>query len=99
MLRHDVLSKWWGHRSVSAATASSTGVEPLEIRRLMAAGVPSIDGTGNNLANSDWGSAGAALLREAPAAYADGASAPSGEDRPSAREISNAISAALAEGE
>src|SRR6185436_19500133 len=51
----------------------------------------SIDGTGNNLANPTWGSAGVDLLRLAPAAYADGLSAPAGADRPSAREISNAV--------
>src|SRR5262245_6512739 len=51
----------------------------------------SIDGTGNNLVNSSWGSAGIDLLRKAAAAYADGFSKPAGEDRPSAREISNEI--------
>ena len=47
-------------------------------------GFRSIDGTGNNLANPDWGAAGTDLLRIAPAAYADGVSAPAGADRPSA---------------
>jgi hypothetical protein len=51
----------------------------------------SIDGTGNNLDHPDWGSAGTDLLRIAPAAYADGVSAPAGADRPSARVISNTI--------
>jgi hypothetical protein len=55
--------------------------------------VRSIDGTGNNLANTELGSAGEQLLRVAPADYADGISTPAGEDRPSAREISNALSA------
>lgn len=54
--------------------------------------VRSIDGTGNNLEDSDLGSAGEQLLRVAPADYADGISEPAGEDRPSAREISNALS-------
>src|SRR5262245_48148335 len=53
--------------------------------------VRSIDGTGNNQSNPDWGSAGADLLRIAPADYADAVAVPAGEDRPGAREISNAI--------
>jgi hypothetical protein len=56
---------------------------PAEIR--------SIDGTGNNLDAPELGSAGEALLRIAEADYADDVSAPAGADRPSAREISNAL--------
>ncbi|HMC11093.1 MAG TPA: peroxidase family protein, partial [Pirellulaceae bacterium] len=52
----------------------------------------SIDGTGNNLTNTTWGSAGVDLLRTAPAAYGDGIASLAGADRPSAREISNAVS-------
>src|SRR5437879_1282839 len=66
-------------------------VELLEWRNLMAAPFAAIDGSGNNLAHPDWGSAGTDLLRLAPAAYADGISAPAGADRPSARVISNTI--------
>lgn len=55
--------------------------------------VRSIDGTGNNLANPELGSIGQQLLRIAPADYADGISAMAGEDRPSAREVSNQFSA------
>ena len=68
--------------------------ESLETRTLMAADLRSIDGTGNNLANPSWGSAGTDLIRKAPAAYADGISAPvvGSPARPSAREISNVIS-------
>jgi peroxidase len=51
----------------------------------------SFDGTGNNLANPEWGSTDEQLLRVAEDDYADGISAPAGEDRPSAREISNAL--------
>jgi hypothetical protein len=47
-----------------------------------------IDGTGNNPFHPSWGSAGVDLLRLAPAAYADGVSAPAGASRPSARKIS-----------
>jgi hypothetical protein len=51
----------------------------------------SIDGTGNNLANPEWGSTDEQLLRVAPAEYGDGASTPAGADRPSPREISNVL--------
>jgi len=72
-----------------------TTFEQLEPRSMMAAqplAPQSIDGTGNNLAHTDWGAAGVDLLRTSAAAYADGISAPSGSDRPGAREISNALS-------
>lgn len=66
-------------------------VERLEDRLQPSATVQSFDGTGNNLTHDDWGSAGTDLLRLAPAAYGDGISSPAGGDRPSAREISNAV--------
>ncbi len=53
----------------------------------------SIDGSFNNLQNPDWGTVGSNLLRVGPASYSDGIETPAGEDRPSAREVSNAISA------
>jgi len=53
----------------------------------------SIDGSNNNAAHPDWGRAGTQLLRRAPAAYADGVSAPSGNTRPNPRVISNALNA------
>lgn len=53
----------------------------------------SIDGSGNNPGNRAWGSVGQSLLRAAPAAYGDGNSSPAGQGRPSARQISNALSA------
>ena len=55
-------------------------------------GVRSYDGTGNNLANPEWGSTDEQLLRIAKAAYGDGISTPGGSDRPSARTISNLLS-------
>jgi peroxidase len=55
--------------------------------------VRNFDGTGNNIANPEWGSAGEQLLRMVADDYAVGASAAAGEDRPSAREISNALAA------
>ena len=78
--------------------------ERLEPRSMMAAQplspLPpeSIDGTGNNAAHADWGSAGVDLLRRSAAAYADGIAAPSGGDRPGARAISNALAQSPAGG-
>src|SRR4051812_36264295 len=74
-------------------------LQMLESRLLMSVEYPSIDGSDNNEDNPDWGSTGSPLLRAAPAAYADGISAPAGGNRPSARVISNTVAAALAEGE
>src|SRR5262245_29501252 len=54
----------------------------------------SIDGTGNNAAHPEWGSAGVGLLRVGPVRYADGISTPApqgGVGRPSPRVISNVI--------
>ena len=51
--------------------------------------IPSLDGTGNNPFHPKWGASGADLLRISPAAYADGVSSPSGENRPNPRLISN----------
>lgn len=53
--------------------------------------VRSIDGTGNNLADPTLGSTGTELVRVVDADYADGISEPTGEDRASAREISNIV--------
>ncbi|MGD9723015.1 MAG: peroxidase family protein [Pirellulales bacterium] len=58
---------------------------------MMAADVRTYDGTLNNLANPEWGSTGEALVRTVAAEYADGLAAPAGANRPSAREISNAL--------
>ena len=85
-----------GRRNARARPVSVRAVfESLEFRQLMSGGARSIDGTGNNLANPDWGSVGVQLLREAAAAYADGVASPAGSDRPSARAVSNAVSAVL----
>lgn len=69
------------------------GIERLEGRELFAGDFRSIDGTGNNLANPQWGSTEEAFLRRAPAEYADGKSAPAGANRASARLISNIVAA------
>lgn len=55
--------------------------------------IPTIDGTGNNESNPDWGAAHSGLLRLTNLEYEDGVEAPSGSDRPSAREVSNAVAA------
>ncbi|MCA8942451.1 MAG: hypothetical protein KDB80_07795 [Planctomycetes bacterium] len=52
-----------------------------------------IDGSGNNLSNPSWGSAGIELARFGLPAYADGTSSPAGATRNSAREISNQVCA------
>ena len=51
----------------------------------------SLDGRGNNVAHTAWGSAGADLMRYAPAAYGDSLSSPAGASRPSARLVSNTV--------
>ncbi len=51
----------------------------------------SIDGSGNNPQNTEFGSTFEHLLRLAPAAYTDGISSLAGETRKSAREISNLV--------
>ena len=53
--------------------------------------VQSVDGTGNNLLNTQWGSTNIEFRRVVESDYADGISQPSGEDRLSAREISNLV--------
>lgn len=52
-----------------------------------------IDGSGNNAANPDWGATEIPFIRKTSVDYADGIDSPSGGDRPNAREISNAVSA------
>ncbi|MEZ5944458.1 MAG: peroxidase family protein [Planctomycetaceae bacterium] len=54
---------------------------------------PAIDGTGNNLLNPDWGSTGEQLLRLTSVDYTDGLGTPKSDGLPSAREVSNAVSA------
>lgn len=51
----------------------------------------SLDGSGNNLANPDYGKAGTPLLRLTTNSYGDGLSTPAGATRPSARAVSNAV--------
>jgi len=76
--------------------------EQLEQRQLLASDltvvidsvfeeVRTIDGTGNNLIDTTLGSAGTTFVRVVDSDYADGISEAAGEDRPSAREVSNNI--------
>jgi hypothetical protein len=73
-----------GHQQPGPAPTPTPPVATSEVR--------SIDGTGNNTANTTWGSTNVDLLRTAPAAYGDRISSPAGADRPSARAISNSVS-------
>jgi peroxidase len=78
-------------------------LEQLQRREMMAADLAalvrpnplatySIDGTGNNVAQVEWGSTQEQQLRLAKAEYGDGISTPAGASRPSARQISNVVS-------
>jgi hypothetical protein len=53
----------------------------------------SVDGSGNNEVNVNWGTPNQTFIRLAPSAYADGISEPAGADRPSPRAVSNAVAA------
>ncbi len=54
---------------------------------------PSFDGAGNNRRSPEDNASHTPLARLMPAAYSDGIASPSGADRPSARLISNVVSA------
>jgi len=93
-------NRWKGFKLGSDAKKSKqrrpqrqVRLESLERRDLMAADLRTIDGTGNNLQRPTWGSTDEQFLRMAPAEYSDGAAAPAGSDRPSARAVSNALAA------
>jgi len=90
-----------GCQSVSPALSANTTYalslisndsSPPDAQAAESSDIRSLDGTGNNLAHPNWGSAEQQYLRFSQAAYADGASSPSGADRPSARAVSNAFS-------
>lgn len=74
---------------IDTVEVGGTGVSGITVSEFAA-----IDGTGNNIDNPALGSVDTELLRLADADYTDGLSTPAGDDRPSAREISNAIVAA-----
>jgi len=60
--------------------------------------VESLDGTGNNIENPNWGSVNQQLLRFSPASYVDGISSPAGASRPSARTVSDTFSVSPQDG-
>ncbi|MGF1538273.1 MAG: peroxidase family protein [Elainellaceae cyanobacterium] len=67
--------------------------DPFEVRGIDPDDLNSpTDGFGNNVDNPERGAAGSTFINIAPLDYGDGISTPTGEDRPNAREISNAIS-------
>ncbi len=72
------------------SSAMAIAAECAEPRVLLSAAA--IDGSGNNIAHPEWGSTEEAMLRLAEAEYADAIAAVGGEDRPSARLISNEVS-------
>ncbi len=90
-------------RSKSSRKSRNLQMEKLQSRELMAIDLAalakpgdlptySIDGTGNNKSQTQWGSTNEDLLRLAKAEYTNGVSTPAGTNRPSAREISNVLS-------
>jgi peroxidase len=66
-------------------------VEKLEERLQLSVTYRSFDGSGNNLANPDWGKAGTDLIRLASAAYGDGLKSPALATDKSARAISDIL--------
>ena len=94
-LFHVFIRKMRSHAAPRIERASKTRlkIETLE-QRVVPTASPfySADGTGNNVVNASWGSAGVDLFRIGAAAYGDGISTPAGADRPSARAVSNAVS-------
>lgn len=82
-----------------STNAQSTGstVSPTAHRaKLLRGDFRTIDGSENNAQNPTWGEAGEAFVRVCPNDYGDGVSSPSGANRPSARAISNEVSAQTA---
>jgi hypothetical protein len=53
--------------------------------------VRSIDGSGNNLTNPEWGAAGSQFLRLTPVGYNDQVSSLAGPNRPNPRVVSNTL--------
>jgi hypothetical protein len=68
---------------VQGAHGGGPALFPFEFR--------TIDGSGNNGANPDWGSAGIPFLRLTTVDYENGTDSPAGQHRPSGREISNLV--------
>lgn len=80
--------------TVAAAIAiiASDATAVAQAARGAASVAQSLDGLSNNIAHPRWGLLGTSLLRGSSGAhYPDGRSAPAGQKRPLARQISNAI--------
>ncbi|MEZ6048775.1 MAG: peroxidase family protein [Planctomycetaceae bacterium] len=88
----NLLPKRW-RNSIRKRTSLTTepALERLEERALLSGVTAPIDGVGNNVANPEWGSTETELLRITTPEYGDGISTPAGDDRPSARLVSNEI--------
>ncbi|MCB1037354.1 MAG: hypothetical protein KDD47_26220, partial [Acidobacteria bacterium] len=78
-IRHDVLREL-----LAASPAPGEGRS-----QLLAIPFRSINGRNNNFAHPFWGASQTPFLRRTPAAYGDGSGTPSGQNRVSAREVSN----------
>jgi peroxidase len=78
-------------RKTRARTRPRLYVEVLEGRIVPSTTMEPIDGSGNNVADPSLGAAGTDLLRVSPVAYADGISAPSLPNNPSARVVSDLL--------
>ncbi|MGY8771236.1 MAG: peroxidase family protein [Pirellulales bacterium] len=90
--RKSVVRKSMSGERLESRQLLAADLLPLELDTSPDAEVRSIDGSGNNVKNPEWGSAGTQLVRSTTAEYGDGISTLAGEDRPSAREVSNAVS-------
>ena len=73
-------------KKTESSTESESAIEIAQEYR-------TIDGYGNHLDHPELGIPGEPMIRNFPAAYADGNGSPAGEDRPSAREVSNSVAA------
>lgn len=82
MMRRNMLGIRTGFALVAVLAVSAASVQAED---------RAIDGTGNNVANPEWGAAFTRLIRLGPVMYADGISSPAGANRPSAREVSNQV--------
>jgi hypothetical protein len=89
--RHAPKRPFPSNQNSRKARDQRANIEPLETRVLLSAAIESVNGTGNNLANTLWGSAGVDLIRLAAAAYSDGVSSPALTSDQSARAISNIL--------
>ena len=76
-----------------SSTLSAADLAKQARQEMLQTRIRTIDGTNNNLRNTELGAADTQLLTTTTVEYSDGISEPAGEDRPSAREISNVIAA------